>query len=89
MRKRLTPVGNSLGLIIEKPILNLLGIDRNTELEITTDGRRLVIQPAAQAEQKAEQPAVTAPTEARREDKPISVREVGRSFLDELRDAFK
>ncbi len=89
MRKRLTPVGNSLGLIIEKPILNLLGIDRNTELEITTDGRRLVIQPADQAEQGAEQPAVAAPTEARREDKPISVREVGRSLLDELRDAFK
>jgi len=89
MRKRLTPVGNSLGLIIEKPILNLLGIDRDTELEITTDGRRLVIQPADQAEHGAEQSAAAVHTEAKREDKPISVREVGRSFLDELRDAFK
>ncbi len=84
MRKRLTPIGNSLGLIIEKPILNLLGIDRNTELEITTDGKRLVIQPVG-----AERAAPAAKSASRREDKPISVREVGKSFLDELRDAFK
>ena len=48
MIKTLTPIGNSLGLIIERPILELLGIDRNTPLEITTDGRGLIIRPAAQ-----------------------------------------
>lgn len=45
MRKNLTVVGNSLGLIIEKPILDILGITRETELEMKTDGRRLVIEP--------------------------------------------
>ena len=45
MRKRLSAVGNSLGLVIEKPILELLNIDRDTDLEITTDGQRLVIEP--------------------------------------------
>ena len=45
MRKKLKPIGNSLGLIIERPILELLNIDQNTELEITTDGNGLYIRP--------------------------------------------
>ena len=53
MRKNLTVIGNSLGLIIEKPILDILGFSRDTELEMTTDGRRLVIEPIA-AEERSE-----------------------------------
>jgi antitoxin MazE len=45
MRKKLSAVGNSFGLVIEKPILELLNIDRDTELEMTTDGGRLIIEP--------------------------------------------
>ena len=45
MKKRLTAIGNSLGIVIEKPILELLGIDRETEIEMTTDGVRLVLEP--------------------------------------------
>ncbi len=45
MKKNLTVIGNSLGLIIEKPILDLLGITRESELEMITDGRRLIIEP--------------------------------------------
>ena len=45
MRKKLSAVGNSFGLVIEKPILELLSIDRDTELEMTTDGERLIIEP--------------------------------------------
>ncbi len=45
MRKNLTVIGNSLGLIIEKPILDILGITRDSELEMRTDGQRLVIEP--------------------------------------------
>ena len=45
MRKKLSAVGNSLALIIEKPILELLGIDRDTELEIKTDGEGLIVRP--------------------------------------------
>jgi antitoxin MazE len=47
MQKKLTPIGNSLGLVIEKPILDLLNIDRNTELEVRTDGVGLTIRPVA------------------------------------------
>ena len=45
MKKKLSAIGNSLGLVIEKPILELLEIDRETELEMTTDGRRLIVEP--------------------------------------------
>ena len=45
MRKKLSAVGNSLGLVIEKPILELLDITRDTELEMKTDGERLIIEP--------------------------------------------
>lgn len=45
MIKKLTVIGNSLGIIIEKPILDLLNIVRDTPLEVTTDGKRLIITP--------------------------------------------
>jgi antitoxin MazE len=45
MRKNLTHIGNSLGLVIEKPILELLNITQETELDMTTDGERLIIEP--------------------------------------------
>lgn len=48
MRKKLSAIGNSLGLVVEKPILELLNIDRDTDLEMTTDGRRLIIEPVRQ-----------------------------------------
>jgi len=45
MIKKLSAVGNSLGLIIERPILDLLGITKDTSLEIRTDGKTLIIRP--------------------------------------------
>lgn len=45
MKKKLSAIGNSLGIIIEKPILDLLDIDRDTELDMRTDGNRLIIEP--------------------------------------------
>ncbi len=44
--KMLTVVGNSLGLVIDRSVLDLLGIDRETDLELTTDGRAIIIRPA-------------------------------------------
>lgn len=45
MAKRLQAVGNSSGVIIDKPILELLKITPETELDISTDGERLIITP--------------------------------------------
>lgn len=46
MVKTLTKHGNSLALVIDKPILDLLKIEPDTPLSITTDGRCLIIAPA-------------------------------------------
>ena len=45
MTKRLQAIGNSAGIIIDRPILDLLGITQETDLELKTDGRRLIITP--------------------------------------------
>ncbi len=43
MVKRLTKHGNSLALVIDRPILDLLRIDPETPLDISTDGERLIV----------------------------------------------
>ena len=53
MIKKLTKHGNSWALVIDKPILELLKIDPETALEITTDGHTLIIAPAPRKERKA------------------------------------
>ncbi|MBI4557274.1 MAG: AbrB/MazE/SpoVT family DNA-binding domain-containing protein [Candidatus Hydrogenedentes bacterium] len=45
MTKTLTKHGNSLALVIDKPILELLKIDVKTQLEVITDGDVLIIRP--------------------------------------------
>jgi antitoxin component of MazEF toxin-antitoxin module len=45
MRKHLSAIGNSLGLVIEKPILELLNITKDTDLEVVTDGERIIVEP--------------------------------------------
>lgn len=45
MIKRLQAVGNSSGVIIDRPILDLLKITAETQLEVSTDGERLIITP--------------------------------------------
>lgn len=45
MVKRLTRSGNSLALVIDRPLLEALAIDADTELELSTDGDVLVVTP--------------------------------------------
>ena len=46
MVKKLTKHGNSLALVIDRPILDLLKIDPETLLEVSTDGKQLIVTPA-------------------------------------------
>lgn len=46
MVKKLTRHGNSLALVIDRPILDLLKIDPETPLDVSTDGRQLIVAPA-------------------------------------------
>ncbi|MEI7474412.1 MAG: AbrB/MazE/SpoVT family DNA-binding domain-containing protein [bacterium] len=45
MIKKLTKHGNSHAIVIDKGILELLKIDSDTPLELTTDGKSLIITP--------------------------------------------
>ena len=69
MIKRLTAVGNSLAVLIDRPIRDLLGIDRETLLEVTTDGTALVIRPLVRT------PAVAV-------EAPAPRRTTGSGFID-------
>ncbi len=53
MTKRLQTIGNSSGIIIDKAILDILRIGPDTELDVRTDGRRLIIEPL-DAERRAD-----------------------------------
>ncbi|MCA9408277.1 MAG: AbrB/MazE/SpoVT family DNA-binding domain-containing protein [Candidatus Omnitrophica bacterium] len=54
MIKTLTAHGNSQALVIEKAILQLLNIDVQTPLEVTTDGMNIIVSPVrSKAREKA------------------------------------
>jgi len=61
LTKKLSKHGNSLALVIDRSILDLLGIDERTSLEISTDGRALVVVPAHDRQRRKRfQEALTA-----------------------------
>jgi antitoxin MazE len=45
MKKRLTRTGNSLALVLDRPLLEAAGIMPDTELEVSTNGDVIVISP--------------------------------------------
>ena len=50
MIKKMVRHGNSAAIIIDKPIMELLDFTIDTPLEISTDGRNLVISPVKDLE---------------------------------------
>ena len=45
MRKRLTKTGNSIALVLDRPILEATGIGAATTVEVSTDGDVIVVTP--------------------------------------------
>lgn len=54
LTKTLIKHGNSLALVIDKPILEMLGIGADTPLKICTDGDALLISPVRDEARQAE-----------------------------------
>lgn len=52
MIKKLTRHGNSLALVLDKGVIELLSIDDQTPLEISTDGTLLIITPVRDEQRK-------------------------------------
>lgn len=45
MMKKLTRTGNSIAVVLDKPLLEELGLDENSEVEVSTNGQIIVITP--------------------------------------------
>jgi antitoxin component of MazEF toxin-antitoxin module len=45
MKKKLTRTGNSVALVLDKPLLEQVGLDENSEVEISTNGDIVVLTP--------------------------------------------
>jgi antitoxin component of MazEF toxin-antitoxin module len=63
--KKLTRHGNSLALVIDKGVLELLNIDDQTPLEISTDGTLLLISPVRDEDRKRQFHEAVAKTNAK------------------------
>lgn len=48
MKKKLTRTGNSVALVLDKPLLEQVGLDENSEVEISTNGDIVLITPVRQ-----------------------------------------
>jgi antitoxin component of MazEF toxin-antitoxin module len=61
MRKKFSAIGNSIGIILDKSILELHGFDRDGDVEITPAPEGgLLIRPAAPVSKRASDDAVKA-----------------------------
>lgn len=76
LRKNLTPIGTSHGVIIDKPILEMLGIGRDSVVDLEVKDGALVIRPVA------------APLDAKGA-KRAKVREAGKRFMKAHARTFK
>ena len=47
MVKKLTRTGNSVALVLDKKLLEATGLDAGSTVEVSTDGRVIVISPPA------------------------------------------
>jgi antitoxin MazE len=45
MKKRLTRTGNSVALVLDRPLLEATGLDAESTVEISTDGDVIVLTP--------------------------------------------
>jgi antitoxin component of MazEF toxin-antitoxin module len=52
MVKRLIQHGNSVALLIDKPILEMLNISNETTFELSTDGKNLILSPQIESTQE-------------------------------------
>jgi antitoxin component of MazEF toxin-antitoxin module len=45
MRKRLTRTGNSVALVLDRPLLEAVGIEADTDVDVSTNGDVIVVTP--------------------------------------------
>jgi antitoxin component of MazEF toxin-antitoxin module len=65
MIKKLSKHGNSLALVIDRPILDLLKIDEETSLDVATDGQSLIVSPVRDQKRRKKFESALADTNKR------------------------
>lgn len=73
MSKKLTRHGNSLALIIDKPLLRLLNISEKTNLEILIEDGALIIRPV----------------QGKKGRSKAEIKRIAEEIMDEYSDVFK
>ena len=73
MAKKLTRHGNSLALVIDKPLLRLLKITEKTNLELSIQDNALVIRPATKKKTRNRQ----------------EIKKIAQELMDQYADVFK
>jgi antitoxin component of MazEF toxin-antitoxin module len=64
MRKKLTRTGNRLALVLDKRLLDRVGIDADTALDVSTNGEVIVVSPVRDRRHTARLKRVVAETHA-------------------------
>lgn len=84
MIRHLKALGADHGLIIDAPILELLGINEHTPLHISTDGEALIIRPVRS-------PALPDPAaeEARAAEHRVRLQAIAERLMDQHADTFR
>jgi antitoxin MazE len=65
MRKKLTRTGNSLALVLDKRLLDRVGIDAETPLDVSTNGQVIVVSPVRDRRRTAKLKQIVADAHAR------------------------
>ncbi len=78
MIKKLSKHGNSLALVIDKPILKLLKFDENTKSETAIEDGALVIRPISDNQIKLSS-----------HDREKLIKEAAEKIMDQYEEAFK
>lgn len=73
MPKKLTRHGNSLALIIDKPLLQLLNISEKTNLELLIEDGALVVRPVKKQTKRSKS----------------EIKRIAQEIMDEYADVFK
>lgn len=74
MKKKLTKHGNSMALVIDKPLMKLLNLNEKSEVKITIKDGKLIIEPVQKEIKKRS---------------AQQVREATRKIIEEYAEAFK
>lgn len=65
MKKRLTRTGNSVAVVLDRPLLEATGLDAESTVEVSTDGDVIVVTPVRPKKRTARLDAALAAINAR------------------------